>query len=64
MHAENPKMKREPHCRFGFTVPGASFDYSDDTLRGTASSLERSHKVTVAMTVNDIPDHEIARQPA
>jgi hypothetical protein len=46
-------------CRKGFFV---SFDYSDGALREIGSFFKRSHKVIVALTVQEILDEHIAKK--
>jgi ribosomal protein S6 len=43
----------------GFFV---SFDYSPDALQEIESFLKRSHKVIVALTVQEILDEQIAKE--
>jgi len=51
-------MMRED-CEKGFFV---SFDYSSDALQEIESFFKRSHKVIVALTVQEILDEQIARK--
>jgi hypothetical protein len=51
-------MMRED-CEKGFFV---SFDYSSDALQGIESFFKRSHKVIVALTVQEILDEHIAKK--
>ncbi|MGA2280104.1 MAG: DNA methyltransferase [Verrucomicrobiota bacterium] len=53
-------MMRE-NCEKGFFV---SFDYSSDALQEIESFFKRSHKVIVALTVQEILDEHIARKLA
>jgi DNA modification methylase len=53
-------MMRED-CEKGFFV---SFDYSSDALQEIESFFKRSHKVIVALTVQEILDEHIARKLA
>jgi hypothetical protein len=48
-------MERED-CEKGFFL---SFDYSDDALRKIESFFKRSHKVIVALTVEEIFGEQI-----
>ena len=51
-------MMRED-CEKGFFV---SFDYSSDALQEIESFFKRSHKVIVALTVQEILDEHIAKK--
>jgi len=51
-------MMRED-CENGFFV---SFDYSSDALQEIESFFKRSHKVIVALTVQEILDEHIAKK--
>ena len=51
-------MMRED-CEKGFFV---SFDYSSDALQEIESFFKRSHKVIVALTVEEILDEQIAKK--
>ena len=51
-------MMRED-CEKGFFV---SFDYSSDALQEIESFFKRSHKVIVALTVQEILDKHIAKK--
>ena len=53
-------MMRED-CEKGFFV---SFDYSSDALKEIESFFKRSHKVIVALTVQEILDEHIAKKLA
>jgi hypothetical protein len=53
-------MMRED-CEKGFFV---SFDYSSDALQEIESFFKRSHKVIVALTVQEILDEHIAKKLA
>jgi hypothetical protein len=53
-------MMRED-CEKGFFV---SFDYSSDALTEIESFFKRSHKVIVALTVQEILDEHIAKKLA
>ena len=53
-------MMRED-CEKGFFV---SFDYSDDALREIESFFKRSHKVIIALTVQEILDEHMAKKLA
>ena len=46
-------------CEKGFFV---SFDYSSDALQEIESFFKRSHKVIVALTVQEILDEHIAKK--
>ena len=46
-------------CEKGFFV---SFNYSSDALQEIESFFKCSHKVIVALTVQEIPDEHIARK--
>jgi hypothetical protein len=39
-----------------------SFDYSSDALPEIKTFFKRSHKVIVALTVQEIPDEQIAKK--
>jgi len=41
-----------------------SFDYSSDALQETGSFFKRSHKVIIALTVNEILEEQIAKKLA
>jgi hypothetical protein len=51
-------MMRED-CEKGFLV---SFDFTSDALQKIASFFKRSHKVIVALTVQEILDEHIAKK--
>jgi hypothetical protein len=53
-------MMRED-CEKGFFV---SFDYSSDALTEIESFFKRSHKVIVALTVQEILEEQIAKKLA
>jgi hypothetical protein len=52
-------MMMRKDCEKGFFV---SFDYSSDALQEIESFFKRSHKVIVALTVQEILDEHIAKK--
>ena len=52
-------MMMRKDCEKGFFV---SFDYSSDALQEIESFFNRSHKVIVALTVQEILDEQIAKK--
>jgi hypothetical protein len=54
-------MTMRENCEKGFFV---SFDYSSDALQEIESFFKRSHKVIVALTVQEILDEHIAKKQA
>jgi hypothetical protein len=52
-------MLMREDCEKGFFV---SFDYSSDALQEIESFFKRSHKVIVALTVQEILDEHIAKK--
>ena len=58
IHFFEAMMMRED-CEKGFFV---SFDYLSDALQEIESFFKRSHKVIVALTVQEILDEQIAKK--
>ena len=60
-HGLPTDMMMREDCEKGFFV---SFDYSSDALQEIESFFKRSHKVIVAVTVQEILDEHIAKKLA
>jgi ribosomal protein S6 len=54
-------FQRDNRKSAGYSV-SLSFDYSSDALQEIESFFKRSHKVIVALTVQEILDEQIAKK--